>query len=119
VTTIPMLSLLLLTSAGLCISICALAVALRTSARSLSKQLAVLSTRQEALELEQQSLEANHRKLRSRLNMQNYRAREKENGEDASTDGSAPSETGTSSPGEIDEEARARARAAMNRLIGG
>lgn len=79
--TIPMLVLWSLTLAGLCTSIFALSVALRSSARSLSKRLYELSERASTTDESIEKLSHELRNLRSRLNMQNHRARKRENGE--------------------------------------
>ncbi|HMQ58907.1 MAG TPA: hypothetical protein PKE65_10200 [Rhizobiaceae bacterium] len=75
--TIPTLALWSLTSAALFTSICALFVALRSSARSLSKRLSELSERQSTQEESLEALSVALRNLRSRLNMANYRDRKR------------------------------------------
>lgn len=80
--TIPTLLLWSLTLAGLCTSIFALSVALRSSARSLSKRLSELSERTSTQDESIEKLSHELRNLRSRLNMQNHRARKRENGVD-------------------------------------
>ena len=72
---IPTLVLWSLTLAALCASIFALLVAVRSSDRSLSRQLSALSTRSRELEATLDELSAQLKAQRQRENMRAYRLR--------------------------------------------
>lgn len=74
---IPTLILWSLTLAALSISIFALSVAYRSSARSLLKQHSALSMLQREQTEQLENLTLQLRNLRSRMNMQAYRARKR------------------------------------------
>lgn len=73
--TIPMLLLWSLTLAALCASIFALSAVLRSSDRSLSRQLSALSTRLREQEATLEELSGQLKSMRAREHMRAYRAR--------------------------------------------
>lgn len=75
--TIPMLLLWSLTLAALCASIFALSAVLRSSDRSLSRQLSALSTRLREQEATLEELSGQLRSMRAREHMRAYRARKR------------------------------------------
>jgi len=92
-----------LIGAALLLSTCALVVALRTSARFLSKRLAALSTRLQEVELDQDSIRSELLKQlqreRARANMQALRASRK------ATERDEPEESSNGSAGRAQTEA--------------
>lgn len=96
--TIPMLALWSLTVLALLLSIFALSVALRSSGRSLSRQLYVLSTQSQELAESHEALSVQLRNLRSRLNMQASRARKAQAADAEPSDGELPLAGGSSLP---------------------
>lgn len=82
----PTLALWFLTLAALAASTCALFVALRTSDRSLLKQLSALLTRSREMEATLDELSAQLKAQRQRENMRAYRARKNGKSEEAEPD---------------------------------
>jgi len=101
-----MQALLSLSSAALCISTCALYVALRSSARSQSRRLSALSTRLDhtdaLIDLLQVTFKDLARREQARLTMQRLRANEKMEPREADT---FPGSNGQSQPLTEDVEA--------------
>jgi hypothetical protein len=103
-----MLALLSLTLAALCISTYAAIAARRTSGRSLSRQLAALSTRLEELDEQHQLLAAELNRQRSKWNMEKLRRkREQAESADQQTNGyGSPSQNGGDVESDKDEWTR-------------